>query len=72
MNDQQEPRYHEELDLVNLSETVGGSETRRYLNQHVVPELLKGMRLIATEKPRDPLRVLGEYLVKKSEESSKD
>lgn len=55
--------------LVNLPETVGGSQTRKYLNQNIVPHLLNGMRLIATEKPQDPLRVLGEYLIKQSESS---
>lgn len=68
MNDQEQPR-HDDLNLINLSETVGGSQTRKYLNQKVVPHLLNGMRLIATEKPQDPLRVLGEYLIKQSESS---
>lgn len=67
MNEEQ-PR-HDDLNLVNLPETVGGSQTRKYLNQNIVPHLLNGMRLIATEKPQDPLRVLGEYLIKQSESS---
>ena len=66
MNEEQ-PR-HDDLNLVNLPETVGGSQTRKYLNQNVVPHLLNGMRLIATEV-QDPLRVLGEYLIKQSESS---
>lgn len=70
MDEQDQPRNHDDLKkYINLSETVGGSQTRRYLNETVVPHLLDGMRLIAKEKPDDPLRVLGEYLISKSEVS---
>lgn len=54
------------LDLVN---TIGGSQTRRYLNKYVTPALLDGMRQIAIQQPSDPLRVLGEYLISRSEEN---
>lgn len=68
MNEQDEPRNHDDLKkLINLSETVGGSQTRKYLNDNVTPHLLNGMRLLAREKPSNPLRVLGEYLIKQSE-----
>ncbi|EDO19525.1 hypothetical protein Kpol_1018p57 [Vanderwaltozyma polyspora DSM 70294] len=53
---------------INLSETIGGSKTRKYLNQHITPYLLNGMRMIAVEKPADPLRALGEYLIKQSDQ----
>ncbi|AEY98058.1 FAFR374Cp [Eremothecium gossypii FDAG1] len=52
---------------VNLTETVGGTATRRYLNEHVTEVLLQGMRRIAVEKPADPLRALGEFLLAESE-----
>jgi COMPASS component SDC1 len=43
-----------------------GATTRKWLNEHVTPSLLQGMRLLAKEKPEDPLRVLGEFLISKS------
>ncbi|KAM3160588.1 Subunit of the COMPASS complex [Lachancea thermotolerans] len=55
-------------DRVDFAETIGGSHTRKYLNQHVTPALLEGMRLVAKNKPSDPLRYLGEYLIKASED----
>ncbi|GMM57219.1 Sdc1 protein [Maudiozyma humilis] len=50
-----------------LANVVGGSQVRRYLNLQVTPSLLAGMRLVAAEQPEDPLRVLGEFLIKESE-----
>ncbi|QLG72851.1 hypothetical protein HG535_0D05600 [Zygotorulaspora mrakii] len=68
MNEQDQPRDHDDLNkLINLSETVGGSQTRKYLNDKVTPHLLNGMRLLAREKPENPLKVLGEYLIKQSD-----
>ncbi|SCW02750.1 LAFE_0F13454g1_1 [Lachancea fermentati] len=55
---------------VDLAETIGGSHTRKYLNEHVTPVLLRGMRLVAKQKPEDPLRFLGEFLIKESEQSA--
>lgn len=52
---------------VNIAETIGGSQTRKYLNEHVTPVLLQGMRLVAKEKPENPLKFLGEFLLKESE-----
>lgn len=52
--------------LLNLSETVGGCTTRKYLNETVTPVLLSGMKMIAVRKPEDPLKVLGEYLIEQS------
>ncbi|CCE62913.1 hypothetical protein TPHA_0D02770 [Tetrapisispora phaffii CBS 4417] len=57
----------ESLNNINLTETIGGSETRKYLNQNVTQQLLNGMKIIAKEKPKDPLRVLGEYLIEQSD-----
>lgn len=74
MNDQEGglPRSQEDLNkFINLSETVGGFPTRRYLNEKVTPTLLEGMRMIAVRKPEDPLRVLGQFLIDRSDNSSK-
>ncbi|KAM0251348.1 hypothetical protein ACHAP5_001657 [Fusarium lateritium] len=45
-----------------------GDSTRRYLNTKVTGTLLEGMKQLAKDKPSDPLRVLGEYLIQKSKE----
>ncbi|KAF5023871.1 hypothetical protein F66182_4075 [Fusarium sp. NRRL 66182] len=45
-----------------------GDSTRRYLNTKVTGVLLEGMKQLAKDKPSDPLRVLGEYLIQKSNE----
>lgn len=60
------------IDKIDLSETIGGSQTRRYLNKNVTPFLLNGMRQIAIDKPDDPLRVLGEYLIQQSDIINKE
>ncbi|CEP63719.1 Sdc1p LALA0_S09e00958g [Lachancea lanzarotensis] len=54
-------------DRIDISETIGGSQTRKYLNKHVTPALLRGMRLIAKNQPEDPLKFLGEYLIQESQ-----
>ncbi|KAF5966702.1 histone-lysine n-methyltransferase [Fusarium coicis] len=45
-----------------------GDPTRRYLNTKVTGVLLEGVKQLAKDKPSDPLRVLGEYLIQKSKE----
>ncbi|CCC67355.1 hypothetical protein NCAS_0A07970 [Naumovozyma castellii] len=63
----QEEERGPDLKAINISETIGGTQTRKYLNSEVTPFLLSGMRMIALTKPADPLRVLGEYLIEQSE-----
>ncbi|OJI81816.1 hypothetical protein ASPTUDRAFT_45130 [Aspergillus tubingensis CBS 134.48] len=46
----------------------GGAPIRRYMNEKIVPHLLDGMTVVAKEQPPNPLRVLGEYLIQKSNE----
>ncbi|GLB11883.1 COMPASS (complex proteins associated with Set1p) component [Aspergillus tubingensis] len=46
----------------------GGAPIRRYMNEKIVPHLLDGMTAVAKEQPPNPLRVLGEYLIQKSNE----
>ncbi|KAF3769347.1 hypothetical protein M406DRAFT_251344 [Cryphonectria parasitica EP155] len=45
-----------------------GAPTRVYLNQKVTQHVLDGMKMLAVKKPSDPLRVLGEFLLKRSSE----
>jgi len=45
-----------------------GAPTRQYLNSKVTVVLLDGMKQLAKEQPKDPLRVLGEYLLQRSKE----
>lgn len=51
----------------HLGDIIGGSSTRKYLNDKVTPTLLRGMRQIAIDKPANPLKALGEYLIAESE-----
>ncbi|EEQ86500.2 hypothetical protein RJZ56_001043 [Blastomyces dermatitidis] len=46
----------------------GGAPARVYMNEKIVPYLLEGMKTLAKEQPSNPLRVLGEYLIQKSNE----
>jgi len=45
-----------------------GAPTRQYLNSKVTGPLMDGMKLLAKEQPKDPLRALGEYLLQRSQE----
>lgn len=45
-----------------------GAPTRRYLNENVTGVLLEGMKMIVKERPSNPLKVLGEYLIQRSKE----
>ncbi|KAI9669329.1 MAG: hypothetical protein M1831_000365 [Alyxoria varia] len=45
-----------------------GSSTRVYLNQKVTPALLEGMKWVAANEPEKPLKWLGEFLLRRSEE----
>lgn len=47
---------------------IDGSPTRVYINQKVTPALLEGMKHLATKQPENPLKWLGEYLLRRSEE----
>ncbi|KAB5581071.1 hypothetical protein GE09DRAFT_1084842 [Coniochaeta sp. 2T2.1] len=46
-----------------------GGPVRQYLNKHVTNAVLEGMKVVARERPSDPLRVLGEFLIQKSKEN---
>ncbi|KAL4865648.1 hypothetical protein BDV12DRAFT_174292 [Aspergillus spectabilis] len=46
----------------------GGAPARVYMNEKIVPYLLEGMKSVTREQPQNPLRVLGEYLIQKSNE----
>ncbi|KAJ6107703.1 hypothetical protein N7523_009026 [Penicillium sp. IBT 18751x] len=64
-----------QMDLAAASTTQvrpGGAPARVYLNEKIVPTLLEGMKSIAKEQPNNPLRVLGEYLIQKSNELERD
>ncbi|KAK8049456.1 hypothetical protein PG994_011186 [Apiospora phragmitis] len=45
-----------------------GAPVRQYLNSKVTGALLEGMKQVAKEQPKDPLRVLGEFLLQRSKE----
>ncbi|RKF78577.1 putative dpy-30 domain-containing protein [Golovinomyces cichoracearum] len=45
-----------------------GAPTRKYLNENVTGVLLEGLKIIVKERPSNPLRTLGEYLIQRSKE----
>ncbi|KAM7193484.1 hypothetical protein V8F20_008387 [Naviculisporaceae sp. PSN 640] len=45
-----------------------GAPVRQYINSKITGALLEGMKKVAREQPKDPLRVLGEFLLQKSKE----
>lgn len=51
-----------------IPKVAGGAPARIYLNEKITPYLLEGLKDIAREQPQNPLKVLGEYLIKKSNE----
>ncbi|KAE8382701.1 hypothetical protein BDV26DRAFT_253014 [Aspergillus bertholletiae] len=46
----------------------GGAPARVYMNEKIVPYLLEGMKHVTRDQPPNPLRVLGEFLIQKSNE----
>lgn len=61
--DKQEPTHGNELPV---HEVVGGSSVRQYLNKHLTQHLLDGLRDVSKNKPEDPLKYLGEFLIQRS------
>ncbi|KAK3903675.1 hypothetical protein C8A05DRAFT_32578 [Staphylotrichum tortipilum] len=45
-----------------------GAPVRQYINSKITGVLLEGMKIVAREQPKDPLRVLGEFLLQRSRE----
>ncbi|RPA88292.1 hypothetical protein BJ508DRAFT_410146 [Ascobolus immersus RN42] len=42
------------------------AEVREYLNEKVMPHILNGLKVLARERPVDPLKALGEFLIEQS------
>ncbi|RDW83759.1 DPY30/SDC1 family protein [Aspergillus mulundensis] len=55
-------------DSVASTVRPGGAPARVYMNEKIVPYLLEGMKTVTKEQPANPLRVLGEFLIQKSNE----
>ncbi|KAK3694097.1 hypothetical protein B0T22DRAFT_451642 [Podospora appendiculata] len=47
---------------------VHGAPVRQYINTKITGVLLEGMKMVARDQPKDPLRVLGEFLLQRSKE----
>ncbi|EPX71556.1 dpy-30 domain-containing protein Sdc1 [Schizosaccharomyces octosporus yFS286] len=45
----------------------GPSPSREYINENVTPVLLEGMKILARDRPENPLQVLGHYLLEASQ-----
>lgn len=54
-----------------IHEYIGGSSIRRYLNEHITEHLMQGLKKVGTERPEEPLKWLGHYLIEKSKETEK-
>ena len=61
--DKQEANHGNELPV---HEVVGGSSVRQYLNKYLTQHLLEGLRDVSKNKPEDPLKYLGEFLIQRS------
>ncbi|RKP30249.1 hypothetical protein METBISCDRAFT_23527 [Metschnikowia bicuspidata] len=55
-----------------VQEMVGGLSVRQYLNNNLTQHLLEGLREVSKNQPEDPLRELGEFLIRRSEELKQD
>lgn len=49
-----------------VHEAVGGSSVRKYLNKTLTVHLLDGLKEVGKQKPEDPLKWLGEFLIERS------
>ncbi|QSL64714.1 hypothetical protein MERGE_002016 [Pneumocystis wakefieldiae] len=52
--------------ILSQNNVISTVPIRVYLNENITPALLEGMKMIARERPPNPLEVLGEYLISKS------
>lgn len=59
----QEKEAEQVPSTVITEDPVAGAPTRQWLNAEVTPILLQGMRKIAVERPQNPLKALGQYLI---------
>uniref|UniRef100_A0A060SYY5 ARAD1C01034p n=1 Tax=Blastobotrys adeninivorans TaxID=409370 RepID=A0A060SYY5_BLAAD len=59
----QEKEAEQVSSTVITEDPVAGAPTRQWLNAEVTPVLLQGMRKIAVERPQNPLKALGQYLI---------
>ncbi|KAI9698153.1 MAG: hypothetical protein M1836_004155 [Candelina mexicana] len=62
------PKAEPEVIPIPTKPVPHGAPARRYLNEKVTGVLLEGMKKLAKEQPKDPLRVLGEHLLQRSKE----
>ncbi|KAK3112227.1 hypothetical protein LTR53_011722 [Teratosphaeriaceae sp. CCFEE 6253] len=53
---------------VRTQPVAHGGPTRQYLNQHLTPHLLEGMKYLAMQEPDKPLLWLSEFLRDRSKE----
>ncbi|TKA72204.1 hypothetical protein B0A55_06965 [Friedmanniomyces simplex] len=53
---------------VRTQPVAHGGPTRQFLNQHITPHLLEGMKYVAMQEPDKPLLWLSEFLRDRSKE----
>lgn len=68
--------FNSEQDLINLSaaenldkNNVQSLPLRAYFDQSLVPAIVEGMKIIAKERPSNPVEYLGLYLLNAANEN---
>lgn len=56
----------------NIEDVVGGSPIRKFLNRNLTMILIEGIKEVTKLKPDDPVRWLGMFLIKKSNEKEEN
>ncbi|XP_023336139.1 protein dpy-30 homolog [Eurytemora carolleeae] len=52
------------------SSDIKSMTSKQYLDQMVVPQLLKALTAVSTERPQDPIQFLADYLLKHKDDVS--
>ncbi|CAH8454731.1 unnamed protein product [Schistosoma rodhaini] len=56
----------------NNTQDPKSTDTRAYLDKTVVPVLLKGLNMIAKERPPNPIEALATFLMQHKEETENE
>lgn len=57
---------------IKLSDVIGGSGLRKYINENLTLELLRGIKNCVNVRPERPLKWLGEWLILRDQELQGD
>ena len=69
--------YEEDPDLQQEEEEQFDEEPvdanvniRQYLDAHIMPSLIEALEKLTTDKPKDPIQYIGEYMLRGAEKSA--